>query len=284
MDNLLAIGTFSRATLLSPKALRDYHEAGLLTPVAVDPHTGYRGYSPTQLGDAAVIRELRALDVPLAEIERVLRARDPAVTRAVLIAHQDRVRDRLAEAERILGTVDDLLADPAALTRLAVRERDEPTQDVVSLHGRVAAADFGLFLGDAYPRLYAFLAERGIAPAGPPGALYPGGAFEPEATSVRAYLPVAAPAGSARDAVRSDPDEIQPARLPAARLAVALHVGPYQSIGPAYAAVGSWLAGHAVATGEDVRETYLVGPGDGVDENAYRTELGWPVGPPRTGG
>ncbi len=277
MDKLLAIGTFSRATLLSPKALRDYHESGLLTPAVVDPRTGWRGYSPTQLGDAAVIRELRSLDVPLAEIERVLRARDPDVTRAVLAAHQERVRDRLVQAGRILDTVDELLTDPAALTRLAVRERDEPARDVVALAGRVAAADFGQFLGDAYPRLYAFLADQGIAPAGPPGALYPGGAFEPEATSVRAYVPVAAP-------VDGRGGGIGPARMPAARLAVALHIGPYRTIAPTYAAVGGWLAGHAVPTGEDVRETYLVGPGDGVDESAYRTELGWPVGPPHTGG
>jgi DNA-binding transcriptional MerR regulator len=39
-DNpLLRIGPFSRASSLSIKALCAYHEAGLLVPAEVDPHT-----------------------------------------------------------------------------------------------------------------------------------------------------------------------------------------------------------------------------------------------------
>ncbi|MGY1836304.1 MerR family DNA-binding transcriptional regulator [Blastococcus sp. SYSU DS0510] len=34
------IGDFSRMTYLSVKALRHYHETGLLQPAAVDPDTG----------------------------------------------------------------------------------------------------------------------------------------------------------------------------------------------------------------------------------------------------
>jgi DNA-binding transcriptional MerR regulator len=41
-DGLLPIGLFSRASLLSVKALRAYHEAGILVPARVDPATGYR--------------------------------------------------------------------------------------------------------------------------------------------------------------------------------------------------------------------------------------------------
>lgn len=81
VGDLLPIGAFSRATLQSANTLRSYHESGLLEPAVVDPRTGYRGYRVTQLGDAAVIRDLRALDVPLAQIRAVLAARDPAVTR-----------------------------------------------------------------------------------------------------------------------------------------------------------------------------------------------------------
>jgi DNA-binding transcriptional MerR regulator len=55
-DNpLLRIGPFSRASSLSIKALRAYHEAGLLVPADVDPHTGCRSYSLAQLTDAPII-------------------------------------------------------------------------------------------------------------------------------------------------------------------------------------------------------------------------------------
>ena len=40
-DPLMSIGVFSTATLVSIKALRLYHEQGLLVPAWVDPVTGY---------------------------------------------------------------------------------------------------------------------------------------------------------------------------------------------------------------------------------------------------
>ena len=41
---MLTIGDFSRATLLTIKTLRHYHDTGLLEAAEVDPHTGYRRY------------------------------------------------------------------------------------------------------------------------------------------------------------------------------------------------------------------------------------------------
>ena len=59
-DGLLPIGMFSRASSLSIKSLRAYHEAGILVPAQVDSRTGYRNYTVDQLADAAIISRLRA--------------------------------------------------------------------------------------------------------------------------------------------------------------------------------------------------------------------------------
>src|SRR4051794_16289330 len=48
MTPRLSIGDFSRMTYLSVKALRHYHEQGVLEPAEVDPATGYRYYAPGQ--------------------------------------------------------------------------------------------------------------------------------------------------------------------------------------------------------------------------------------------
>lgn len=80
----LRTGPFSRASSISVKSLRAYHEQGILVPSAVDPATGYRAYAAEQLFDAAVLRRLRDLDVPLRQVRQVLDARDPAVTEQVL--------------------------------------------------------------------------------------------------------------------------------------------------------------------------------------------------------
>jgi effector-binding domain-containing protein len=269
MVELLPIGMFSRAVLISPKSLRDYHEAGLLTPAVVDPRTGYRGYRPTQIGAAAVIRELRALDVPLAEIAEVLAARDPDVTRAVLAAHRDRVRAEADRIRRIADTLDGLLADPGSVTRLAVVERDRPATRVVAIGALIAESGFAPFLDAAYPRLFGFLAARGVEPAGPVGALYPGDHFSDEPVEVAAFVPVDVP-------VAGD-GEVEPRVLPAGRLAVATFVGPYEELATAYRAVGSWLAGKELTTDGPLTETYLVGPDSGLPASEYRTEIAWPV-------
>lgn len=264
VSDLLPIGAFSRATLISANTLRAYHEAGLLEPAVVDARTGYRGYRTSQIGDAAVIRDLRALDVPLARIREILAARDPGTTRRVLAEHRDRVRAQLARTEQILGSVTDLLADPASVTRLGVTERVLPDTVALTVSGEVAPDGFAAFLGEAYGRLFDALARSGAQPAGPPGALFPV-EYRDDATTVTAYVPVgSAPLPGA-------------VTLPGGRFAVATFVGPYPAMAAGYQALGAWLAGTGLAIGGQVREEYLVGPGDGVPESQYRTEIGWPV-------
>lgn len=65
VTGLLSIGEFATVTHLSVKTLRHYHEAGLLTPERVDPHSGYRYYSADQIPTAQVIRRFRDLDMPV---------------------------------------------------------------------------------------------------------------------------------------------------------------------------------------------------------------------------
>jgi DNA-binding transcriptional MerR regulator len=69
---LLPIGAFSAATQLSAKALRLYAEYGILPPAKIDMETGYRYYRADQVHQARLVRLLRELDMPLAEIAKIL--------------------------------------------------------------------------------------------------------------------------------------------------------------------------------------------------------------------
>src|SRR4051794_38595743 len=124
-NGTLPIGMFSRASSISIKALRAYHEAGLLVPAHVDPRSGYRIYTADQLADAAIIARLRALDVPLAQVREILHARNPELTRRVLAAHHEKMRERLAETQRI---VEELQSGVAPVTHTPVHVRDEPAR------------------------------------------------------------------------------------------------------------------------------------------------------------
>jgi DNA-binding transcriptional MerR regulator len=64
---MLTIGDFSRATLLTIKTLRHYHDTGLLAAAEVDPQTAYRRYLTSQIPQAQMIKRFRELQKPLSE-------------------------------------------------------------------------------------------------------------------------------------------------------------------------------------------------------------------------
>jgi len=72
VDELLPIGEFAERCGLSPKVLRTYASAGLLTPAAVDGASGYRYYSRRQLQEAKTIALLRRAGVPIKDIASFL--------------------------------------------------------------------------------------------------------------------------------------------------------------------------------------------------------------------
>lgn len=268
-EPLLPIGAFSRATLLSVKALRNYHEAGILVPASVDPQTGYRAYALSQLTDGAVLRRLRDLDVPLELAKEILHARDPAVTRRILATHQALMRERLEQAQRIVTELQAGLEQPSMHTPVHVR--DEPAAHTLAVRGTVPERQFATFLGDAYPAIASAVRAASAQPAGPVGALYAAVVQDEEAEPVEAYQPIASPVAlpAGGPVVLSE--------LPATRVAVLVHAGSYESITETYRALGAWVAQHASWSELPVRESYLVSYTETADPAEFRTEILWPI-------
>ena len=146
----LTIGAFSRATGLSPKALRGYDRLGLLSPARVDPETRYRTYTRSQLDRGVAIRRLRDLDVPLAEIGDLLEA-DGAALRDRLLRHQRRLAMRSVEIAYALSRLQRLIEGKESLVNdLTVDPVDAPT------HRRLAV--------DLFNRSWRLLETEGRTP------------------------------------------------------------------------------------------------------------------------
>lgn len=271
LAGLMTIGMFSRASLLSAKVLRNYHSSGLLVPAMIDPSTGYRGYHAGQLADASVIKQLRALDLPLADIERVMSERDPAITAAIVDAHLAAMTERLASTQAI---VDRLLAgaeSPETLT--PPRVVDVPHVDVIAVHGVVERGDYTPFLDQAFATLFSALETTGRSPAGPGGATYPPIVDEEE--PVTAFLPIRLPGSPAPSG--SPPVGVTIDELPARTVATATHHGSYETVGETYMQLGRWVAFNASSADEPVREWYLVSPADSENPDEFVTEIQWPI-------
>ncbi len=71
MKTLYGIGEFSQITGLSVKALRFYHEKGILVPTSTDPATGYRMYDAGKIDRARVVMRLRQMEFSIEDISTV---------------------------------------------------------------------------------------------------------------------------------------------------------------------------------------------------------------------
>ena len=94
---MLTISEFARLVGLAPSALRFYDDCGLLPPADVDRANGYRYYSLTQQPRARLLRDLREIDLPLADVRIALDA-DPAVLADLVRTHLRTVEARTAAA------------------------------------------------------------------------------------------------------------------------------------------------------------------------------------------
>jgi DNA-binding transcriptional MerR regulator len=125
----LTVGQAARLAGVTPKALRHYDRIGLLRPAAVDRATGYRRYEPEQVEQVRLIRRLRAMELPLDEIRRLLAlSENKEAFRIALADHRRRIDARVTRLRGILHTLDHALNDDDWMTMSQTVET-EPTDD-----------------------------------------------------------------------------------------------------------------------------------------------------------
>ena len=262
MATLVPIGEFSKMTYLSVKALRHYHDVGLLEPAAIERDSGYRLYSPEQVVVAQAIRRFRDLDMPLEAIRQVLEAPDLATRDAAIVAHLEHMQQQLERTQHTVASLRALLgATPATGD---VELRTAPATWVLAIADTVTQDDCLPWLDAALAELHEATAAAGLAEAGPDGALYDDDFFLEAEGRVTAIVPVAAEgregtAGTGRATLLE---------LPAGRFAVLRHEGPFDELDRTYGALGTWITAQGIAAPGPIRETYL------ADD---RAEVAWPV-------
>ncbi len=260
----LTIGEFATLSHLSVRTLRRYHEAGLLEPAAIDPLTGYRYYSAAQIAPAQVIRRLRDLDVPLAEVKAILATSDPQRRAELITGHLRRLEGELDRTRAAVVSLRQLLRPGTA--DLQVELRSVPTRTVAAIGGLVRRDEALAWYDKAMAELdAAFPAAEHV---GPPGGRYANELFTEGCGTMTVYRPVREPRESGRIIV---------CELAAAELAVTVHHGTHDDIDVTYGRLGAWVAGHALAVNGPVHETYLAGPRDTSLPSQWRTEIGWPI-------
>jgi len=267
VNDLLPIGRFSRLCRLTVKALRHYDELGLLRPAYVDPDSGYRYYGVAQAAEAERIRVLRSLELPLHEIQAVLRERDTQAVRARLQSHGERIRERIEEQNRALAYLQKLIQEDDMSYDIQLREL--PDLNVISLREKVEHADISCFMGRAMRKLYGHMGIRLARPAGSPFSMYHDEEWCDGGMDMEVCLPTSR--------LLRGKEPVRAQSLAGRRAASTVHPGPYDQIGQVYRALAAWMQEQGYQPAGPPREVYLVGPGKGREPADYRTEVLWPV-------
>ena len=265
MTPSVTIGEFSRLTYLSVKTLHHYHEIGLLAPARIDSSSGYRRYETTQVPVAQLIRRLRDLQMPLAQVRSVVEAPDVVTRDETIRLHLDQMEAELVRTQEVVASLRSMLT--LAPPPLPVEYRLIPAFRAYGVSDHVDRTDIDPWCESSFGLLGGIAGQQGITATS--GATYSDEFFTEDAGQVVAFLPVAPAQPPAPGVELID--------LPAGFFAVAVHTGPFEDFDRTYGALGSHVAEYCEVAPGAIRELYVVGPGDVPDPADFRTEVCWPI-------
>ena len=255
---LLSTGTFADLSRLSLKALRLYNQLDILRPLHVEPQTGYRYYGPDQLPRARMIRNMREMDMPLAEIRRVLAVADVSQAQAELVIRQY-LEQRVQQLEQIQMLARQFLQQlkpEANKMSLEVEVREIPAQQIISITRRHKVNGLSKQIEHDIGALFSLVNDYGARPNGAPFGIYHGPVNEQEDSPVETCLAVEGKVEGRGD--------IEAKQLEGGKAACVVITGDqchYPELLGAYDAAADWIQKNGYETTQPPREIWYTGPG-----------------------
>ncbi len=269
---MLKIGEFSKLSRVSIRSLRRYDEAGLLTPASIDPLTGYRYYSESQLLTANRIRALRDMGFPLIAVREVLACYDNSgALEQFLLAQRASAREAMEEAERrlrLLDTALERLRKDETMMKYDVTIKTIPERQVASVRQILPGYDRE---GDLWSIYCKETARMSIQDGDPVlcTAVYHDGEFKERDVDVEIQKSVAG--------TYPDTERVKFKTVPAVQVASATFRGSYDQFSAVNEAVAAWAADNGWAFDGPYFNIYHVSPHETRNPDEFVTEVCYPV-------
>lgn len=236
-------------TQLSVKTLRHYHDVGLLEPDRIDPTTGYRYYAPEQVPTAQVVRRLRQLGMPIADVRAVLTS-TPADRNRLISGHLRRLESQLTETRTAVESLRAILERPAGNSAgPTIEHRSVAATSAAAITATVDRDGLLPWWQGAMGELRATVAaDTATRTTGAPAASFDFDIFACDRGTATVFIPVdrdVRPAG-----------RVQQVIIPAAELAVIRHEGSHDDVDLAYSALGDYANRHEISVEAPLREYY----------------------------
>ncbi len=148
-----------------------------------------------------------------------------------------------------------------------VETQNLDTRHALSIRATSTPQELGQILAQLLPEVWQYAKQNGVEITGPPFTRY----YEagPDSLEIEAGIPVARPAlGNGR---------ILASQLPGGPVAVTVHVGPYEKLREAHAAIEKWMHASGKRAGGAPWESYVTDPGEEPDPNKWQTQIFQPL-------
>lgn len=261
------IGEFSRITGITVKALRYYHEEGIIEPMDVDEFTGYRLYSVDQIAIATAVRLLRDCTFTVKEIKDILISIDdledlPYYMDEKITAIDNQIQS-LDKIKKKLLVETNKQKEVTNMNTYEVNEKKLGAQLVIAIRYKGAYDECGKYMGELFKNAKG--QNQGEA-----FNMYYDEGYE-EVADVEVCLPM-------KKEVRVK-GNISTKTLPEVEGISVMHIGPYDQIGGAYQALSDYASKKGYELGVPCREYYIKGPGMFFkgNPNKYVTEVFMPI-------
>lgn len=108
MNKLFSIGEVSKIKEITIKALRYYHQKGILIPSHIDKTTAYRYYSIDQFVHIDIIRACRELGTSIKELQEIFKTCDTDKLLEFLNYKKQKAEENIEKMKKIIVNIDEM--------------------------------------------------------------------------------------------------------------------------------------------------------------------------------
>lgn len=249
---MFQIGEFSIITKLSIKALRFYHEEGILIPDYIDDESGYRYYRDSSTDKAIIIKMLRDMEFTIKDIKDILinYSEDTEVL-DFLQSQSNKIEEKIKKYQDISGNIkliiDNIRSNEMNIKKMTDAIIEKKLEDIIFAGHRFK----GKYneVGKAF-KIVGKIAGRFIA--GKALSLYYDGEYKEHEADIEGGFPVSK---------TLEGNNINCRVLSGGKAVTLIHKGPYDTIAQSYRKIFEYVEKKKYKLILPSREIYLKGPG-----------------------
>lgn len=269
---MLKIGDFSKLSRVSIRMLRHYDEIGLLTPVRVDPDSGYRYYGENQLPIVGRITALKDMGFGLTAIGEMLTcyAEKEMLERHLRLKQAElrELSEQTAYRLRLLDTALDRLRKDDETMKYDVTLKTFPERYAATVRMNIPSYEME---GTLWSVLVSETVPLNLIPDDPCycSVVFHDKEYNESDVDVEAQKTV--------KGRYPDTQHVKFKTLPEVTVASATCKGSYEQMNAIMAAVASWVTDNGYEFDGPAFNIYHVSPHETSDPNEFVTEVCYPV-------